>query len=583
VIVVAIVGLAPTCRAIALHGSWPALGVAAAAAVTAVALVRTPPSRLLAPIGMVAVVMATIVASIIAGLTTGAWLLLGAVGALGVVHAWRSRPDDPATRGIGPVLGATVGAAVIAALHPRSPIASVVAVLAASLGLASGRWPDRFASFDDRARRLAHRVGDGVAIAGFAILAIPFVVLPWAVGRIVRWDATWSPTRPSSTWSPTTDGAAPTSRTWLPAPPVRTWPWQRRIGRAVVRVAAVVVVVALGLSAVRSRASEPPAYLLDAPAMADASYWPELIRAQEQLRANMQLSSYAYEQPDVSSPHLNIRGGHRVTWSPPERTTCRPAEVWVFGGSTTFGEGQRDEHTIPSALARAAWADGHAIDVTNFGQLGDPLWIEVRRLAEALGTRSERPDLVIFYDGANEVITRIALNDQGRAGEHTFVSYLDSGLFIQLDRFLRPVYQFSTEDGGLEVERPPTGRLGADEVARLAHQQYELALEDARGLVAAEGLDAVWFNQPTRWTSLDGDPMALSDADRFGRAVTDRYLAALPAGVIDLSDLFVGDEASVFYDTAHTNELGARRVAEAMWSEVSGRLTSSCSTEPTCC
>ena len=62
--------------------------------------------------------------------------------------------------------------------------------------------------------------------------------------------------------------------------------------------------------------------------------------------------------------NYHVVDGRRATWRPAVTPGCRPAKVWMFGGSTAFGQGQRDDHTIASELARVAWEDGIAVDVT---------------------------------------------------------------------------------------------------------------------------------------------------------------------------------------------------------------------------
>lgn len=122
-------------------------------------------------------------------------------------------------------------------------------------------------------------------------------------------------------------------------------------------------------------------------------------------------------------------------------------------------------------------------------------------------------------------------------------------------------------------------------MAALAARQYRLALTSSQRLVSDEGLDTVWFNQPTTWsTPMPEEQVAwLGDSDRFGREVTEAYEEVLPDGVVDLSTLFADAPEPVFYDTAHTNELGARRVAEAMWEDLQPRLGERCQEDDACC
>ncbi|MEZ5178646.1 MAG: hypothetical protein R2746_10305 [Acidimicrobiales bacterium] len=76
-------------------------------------------------------------------------------------------------------------------------------------------------------------------------------------------------------------------------------------------------------------------------------------------------------------------------------------EVWFFGGSTLFGVGQRDEHTIPSEVARIAEREGTPVTVHDFGWSAYMAWQEVgllRRLVEERGA----PDLLVFFHGLND-------------------------------------------------------------------------------------------------------------------------------------------------------------------------------------
>ena len=73
----------------------------------------------------------------------------------------------------------------------------------------------------------------------------------------------------------------------------------------------------------------------------------------------------------------------------------------MYGGSTTYGLNQRDDHTIASELARVAHEHGVTIDIDNRGALGHLHWMEAERFAWDL-TIEAPPDMVIFYDGVNE-------------------------------------------------------------------------------------------------------------------------------------------------------------------------------------
>lgn len=117
-------------------------------------------------------------------------------------------------------------------------------------------------------------------------------------------------------------------------------------------------------------------------------------------------------------PYVNWRGkaftgrlitvdsnGIRATWKHP--SVRQTSTIFVFGGSTIWGTGARDDFTIPSRLARLLWEE-HAIsaNVVNFGQSGYVSTQEVIQLELDL-LRGARPDLVIFYDGINDAFSSL--------------------------------------------------------------------------------------------------------------------------------------------------------------------------------
>lgn len=76
--------------------------------------------------------------------------------------------------------------------------------------------------------------------------------------------------------------------------------------------------------------------------------------------------------------------------------------VFVFGGSTTFGYGIADQETIPSQLQKKlAGRWGNDVRVYNLGR-GAYSSSQERILFESLLSRGTQPDLAIFIDGLNE-------------------------------------------------------------------------------------------------------------------------------------------------------------------------------------
>lgn len=103
-----------------------------------------------------------------------------------------------------------------------------------------------------------------------------------------------------------------------------------------------------------------------------------------------------------------VEPGYRQVRDPGPWPMDRAAHnVWVFGGSTTFGYGLADEQTIPSHLQEALRArhPGAPIHVYNFGQ-GYFYSAQELALFTSLLTSSPLPggppEIAVFVDGINE-------------------------------------------------------------------------------------------------------------------------------------------------------------------------------------
>jgi lysophospholipase L1-like esterase len=79
--------------------------------------------------------------------------------------------------------------------------------------------------------------------------------------------------------------------------------------------------------------------------------------------------------------------------------------VWCFGGSTLFGWGLPDSHTIPSLLQERLQRHlpDRQVRVVNFGQ---PYWFSSSQLAlfVALLRNEAKPTVAIFLDGVNDTV-----------------------------------------------------------------------------------------------------------------------------------------------------------------------------------
>ncbi len=108
-----------------------------------------------------------------------------------------------------------------------------------------------------------------------------------------------------------------------------------------------------------------------------------------------------FREGEYASPLLNIdsQSRRRVPGS------CERDDaftVMTFGGSTMFGAGVSDQHTIPAYLAAGFNRNGRCVKVVNYGA---GWWQSSQSLIQLIEVlkRGARPQVVVFYDGVNDV------------------------------------------------------------------------------------------------------------------------------------------------------------------------------------
>lgn len=382
--------------------------------------------------------------------------------------------------------------------------------------------------------------------------------------------------RSRSTWRRSIADPCPPRAAWGPTPldGPRTKPRRLTVGRVAAIVAVLLVLdVAVGsfVSTVRGGPERAPGRVADlsptylerptievpvrdnpvaeAPALADVPWARDFFR---------ELSTVvSYDQPfilfsetDHQGRYLNIRDGIRDSYVAPG-SEDGPV-VWFFGASTMLGWAQRDDHTIPSEVARLAEADGHPIQAVNFGVPGYLNMQETLLFEQQVAERGA-PDLVVFYDGSNDIAANIR---QAPTDDPTLLDDpLNAGMRMQgivpsADPLIdgNEIRSWAWWTSGSSTWEP--------EAVQRAMRSYGRSNQIARDLAEQEGTTMRVFFQPQKTL---GTRIALAQ----------KYL---PDGVIDLSGSLDGDGQDTYIDVVHTNERGSRLVAEAMYPHLAADI-----------
>jgi hypothetical protein len=387
----------------------------------------------------------------------------------------------------------------------------------------------------------------------------------------------------------------------------RTWRTAARAGVLAIGVLALLVLVDLGIGLTWERLTGAGAPLesvqtrmnftgnqdtvadvrAELPAMASSPWADAYFR-------EIQRTPYGYWPFTESRPlgfegeYVNLEGWTRRTYEPPDLPADAPV-VWMFGGSTTWGEGQRDEYTIASYLARIAEEQGTPIKVVNYGQRG---WTHFQEmiLFEQLLAAEPAPDVAIFYDGANEInaqtlgakgvpthtltdqYARILTGSSVQASEGdtpaappsaaatAWTAYAGHSATGKLLRWLRSGFDQPAGASTLQGDADGAGSDDGEDLGTF----YEKSVEDAvravdvyeRGRRVTEFLaDEAGVRTLFLWQPQMAGPAEVWANDNVS------------APTIDISDA-LDDRQDVYIDGGHTNEEGAAIVAERIWVDL---------------
>lgn len=487
---------------------------------------------------------------------------------------------------IAPSIGLCVVGLVLALLG-RELAAAIAVVAAVGVGIAS------FASdgFVRAFHRLQHRVAHGVGVGLTFVLMVPvhYLILTPAglIARLFRVD-TLRPTsggdgwqersaehrsRPRKGYADERSTLAPESRN------DRRW-------RTIRVVAAVLLIEALGVGifVVIDRRSTPQEEFqgVSGPGPRDSAALRDLPYADEMQTQLGQVASGGVYTPtqdqslrDFESRYVNV--ANRVRRSYETTVPGEPLDVWFFGGSTMFGfDGQRDDHTIPSEVVRLGEAEGRPIRARNYGAQGLTNYQETQIFAQLL-VAGERPDLVVFYDGINDIALQLqnALAHRDVAGEP---GQLQSNLIREAMTTAGITPSDAAPSPLLPANAPvPAGQVPLDGLVQDVVGVYGDGIELAINLGNAYGVPVLHYWQPDLLTRTPLDPgeeelLATQGLDEMiyasMRAFWTRVRAALPDGVIDISTAFDQLDVPVLTDIVHVNEDGARAVAAAMYPAI---------------
>jgi lysophospholipase L1-like esterase len=297
---------------------------------------------------------------------------------------------------------------------------------------------------------------------------------------------------------------------------------------------------------------------------------------------------------DPYAEFLNLKGIQPTAHNPAVREGEKVKHIWMLGGSTTRCERVPYDQSIASFLAQRLNGAGsqQPVVVTNFGENTFNSVLEIKYLQKLLMQSPRPPDLIIFYDGANDCIYfNEYRNPQAHYGYRRLQGPVESyrhtpiGLLRPLTAALYASFTLETIDRlrqAVEPLRPDDP--GLLEESKAIRQRYA----HAQRMAAAYGAKFLVFWQPLIWMETGRvDPevrkreLKLAIMKSRFMEFKQNFSLVYRTLAIHLKDepyfinfhnvLCSRPERVYDPDGVHLNEIGNRMVAEAMAQELKGR------------
>jgi ABC-type enterochelin transport system ATPase subunit len=319
-----------------------------------------------------------------------------------------------------------------------------------------------------------------------------------------------------------------------------------------------------------------------------AQDWAEVHWQEARLARTQQYVPYVvWREAPYEGQTINInQDGIRAT--PGAHCVKDAYHVFAFGGSSLWGYGSPDWATIPALIqAELDSVVNEPVCVTNFGEPG---FVTTQELVELLRQLQlgNVPDLVIFYDGINDVY---AAYQSGRPGVHHNLDSIEAKVEGGTTNLLSEWIGKSTLVSILlKLADPPlvtyrTMGVDLDELADATAAAYLSNYRSVAALAGEYGFDYLFYWQP----AISVGDKSLAEEERRIKSAIDPDLLALWDVVYQdiemisadydqlnfIADVFEQENTQIWIDWTHVTPIGNQLVAERMMEDITRQVNSS--------
>ena len=272
---------------------------------------------------------------------------------------------------------------------------------------------------------------------------------------------------------------------------------------------------------------------------------------------------------DFDGSYIKIKDGRRVTVG---SSGLRQRRVLMFGGSTVFCAEVPDLLTSSSQLQQLILKNDFDFDVLNYGIPGLRIENQFHILKNV--TDLESGDIVVFYDGVNDLIRTFEEGLNRHKNQTPWRQLNSSSLAVEKRSIIFKRLSISgyVDSIGGDTEYLD---LGAEQYIVDNWLKYERL---ARELVQKRGAEFVHLLQPN-WLTYKKLIVGKFEDKRFSdmRIIQEIFKnnATQNSGIVDFTDSLNSLTDTPFLDWAHLDEIGNKKIAEEMFTVLKPLLSES--------
>ncbi|MEW5819052.1 MAG: SGNH/GDSL hydrolase family protein [Cyanobacteriota bacterium] len=313
------------------------------------------------------------------------------------------------------------------------------------------------------------------------------------------------------------------------------------------------------------------------------------LKKEEMASLKVRWDPYDYwKRVPFKGKYVNISfEGIRKTWNPViKNTKARPLTIFIFGGSTMWGTGSRDDYTIPSDVAKIL-SENTNIDfqVINLGEYGYVSAQELISLIREL-QKGIVPDIVVFYDGINDTYTAYQ-NCTAGLSHNEFNRVKDFNLHQDKNRLAENYLNVAIKTSG--IYRVMSTLKKTEQIKDPACENVDMLVDSTIynyltniGLVEhigkLYGFKTLFYWQPSIFCKKElskyeqkqlAKEKYLQDFhDKVYNKIKSLAMLNSKANFTNLSDIFYNSKEELFIDYSHITENGNKAIAEKIAEDV---------------